>query len=157
MKGTVLQLGVEDSLRAREAGQGSAEGSRHEGVRGRAGLVANRFPPPVSSPTESGGGCWPAGPSGVGWVQLAAGSFVACPDTSPAPAASAEDMASPGKGPHMCSAYVSPPCPICTYRQEQRKVRKNWTGTLADLPCSEIKQRIKEHDNYLYFKLHLTI
>lgn len=121
MKGTVLRLGVEDSLRARVAGQGSGVGSRHEGARGRVGLMANRFPPPVSSPAESGGGCSPAGPSGAGWVQLAAGSFVACPDTSPAPAASAEDTASPGQGPHTCSAYVSPPCPTCTYSREQKR------------------------------------
>ncbi len=114
MKGRVLRFGVEDSLRAQVAGRGSGVGWRREGARGRAGLVPHRFPPPVSSPAESGGGCWPAGPNGAGWVQLAAGSFVACLDTSPAPAASAEDMASPGQGPHMCLAYVSPPGPTCT-------------------------------------------
>ncbi len=90
------------------AGQGSGVVWRREGARGRAGLVAHRFHPPVSSLAESGGGCWPAGPNGAGWVQLAAGSFVACLDTSPAPAASAGDMANPGQGLHMCSAYVSP-------------------------------------------------
>lgn len=132
MKGTVHRLEVQDSLRARVAALGRGVGSGCEEERARVRLVANRFPPPVSSPAESGGECWPGGPNGAGWVPLAAGSFVVCLDTGPAPAASAEDMASPGLGLHMCSAYALPPCPtdILT-RKGHHLVRR------AQLPSSQ--------------------
>lgn len=115
------------SLRVQGGGQGCGEGWVEGTVKVR--WEAGRLLPPAASPAGSGAECWPAAPSGEGWVRHGSGSSAACPGTGPAPAASAGDTGGPAQAPRVRSVYASPHGPARTYTETEQSCEREKMST----------------------------